>query len=148
MEQKEERIMNSLKITSNLAELDKIRDFLKETLQNLNISDKDYFKIELSLLEVCINIILYAYPGENGDILLKAWRQEGKMFLEIRDNGIPFDPKKLKVPDIEEIIRQERKGGLGVYISRNFMDGFDYKREDNQNVLVIYKQIEKTELSG
>jgi hypothetical protein len=25
------------------------------------------------------------------------------------------------------------------------MDGFDYKREDNQNVLVIYKQIEKTE---
>jgi serine/threonine-protein kinase RsbW len=148
MEQKEERIMNSLKITSDLAELDKIRDFLKETLQHLNITDKDYFKIELSLLEVCINIILYAYPREKGDILLKAWRQEGKMFLEIRDSGIPFDPKKLKVPDIEEIIKQERKGGLGVYISRTFMDGFDYKREDNQNVLVIYKQIEKTEPSG
>lgn len=148
MEQKEERIMNSLKITSDLAELDKIRDFLKETLQHLNISDKDYFKIELSLLEVCINIILYAYPREKGDILLKAWRQEGKMFLEIRDSGIPFDPKKLKAPNIEEIIRQERKGGLGVYISRTFMDGFDYKREDNQNVLVIYKQIEKIEPSG
>ena len=148
MEQKEERIMNSLKITSDLAELDRIRDFLDEILQPLNISDKDYFKIELSLLEVCINIILYAYPGKKGDILLKAWRQEGKMFLEIRDSGIPFDPKKLKVPDIEEIIKQERKGGLGVYISRTFMDGFDYKRENNQNVLVIYKQIEKTELSG
>ena len=148
MEQKKERIMNSLKITSDLAELDKIRDFLDETLQPLNISDKDYFKIELSLREVCINIILYAYPQEKGDIMLKAWQQEGKMFLEIRDNGIPFDPKKLKVPDIEEIIKQERKGGLGVYISRTFMDGFDYKREDNQNVLVIYKQIEKTELSG
>ncbi len=140
--------MNSLKITSDLAELDKIRDFLKETLQDLNISDKDYFKIELSLLEVCINIILYAYPQEKGDILLKAWQQEGKMFLEIRDSGIPFDPKKLKVPNIEEIIKQEKKGGLGVYISRTFMDGFDYKRENNQNVLVIYKQIEKTEPSG
>ncbi len=145
MEQKEEHIMNSLKITSDLAELDKVRDFLKETLQHLNISDKDYFKIELSLLEVCINIILYAYPREKGDILLKTWRQEGKMFLEIRDSGIPFDPRTVEVPNIEEIIRQERKGGLGVFISRTFMDGFDYKREDNQNVLVIYKQIEKTE---
>ena len=135
--------MNSLKITSDLAELDKIRDYLKETLQDLNISDKDYFRIELSLLEVCINIILYAYPREKGDILLKAWRKEGKIFLEIRDNGIPFDPKKLKVPNIEEIIKQEKKGGLGVYISRTFMDGFDYKRENDQNVLVIYKQIEK-----
>ena len=135
--------MNSLKITSDLAELDKIRDFLKETLQDLSISDKDYFRIELSLLEVCINIILYAYPQEKGDILLKAWRKEGKIFLEIRDNGIPFDPKKLKVPNIEEIIKQEKKGGLGVYISRTFMDGFDYKRENDQNVLVIYKQIEK-----
>ena len=148
MEQKEEHIMNSLKITSDLAELDKVRDFLKETLQHLNISDKDYFKIELSLLEVCINIILYAYPLEKGDILLKAWRQEGKMFLEIRDSGIPFDPRKLEEPNIEEIIRQERKGGWGVFISRTFMDGFDYKREDDQNVLVIYKQIEKTEPNG
>jgi len=139
--------MNSLKIISDLAELDKIRDFLKETLQDLNISDKDYFRIELSLLEVCINIILYAYPREKGDILLKAWRKEGKIFLEIRDSGIPFDPKKLKMPDIDEIIKQEKKGGLGVYISRTFMDGFDYKRENDQNILVIYKQIEKTEPS-
>ncbi len=148
MEQKEESIMNSIKITSDLAELDKVRDFLKETFLHLNISDKDYFKIELSLLEVCVNIILYAYPREKGDILLKTWRQEGKMFLEIRDSGIPFDPGKLEEPNIEEIIKQERKGGWGVFISRTFMDGFDYKREDNQNVLVIYKQIEKTEPNG
>ena len=148
MVQKEECIMNSLKITSDLAELDRIRDFLDETLQPLNISDKDYFKIELSLLEVCVNIILYAYPLEKGDILLKAWRQEEKMFLEIRDRGIPFDPRKMKEPNIEEIIRQERKGGWGVFISRTFMDVFDYKREGNQNVLVIYKQIEKTEPNG
>lgn len=141
MEEKEESRLNSLKITSDLAELDKVRDFLKENLQHLNISDKDYFKIELSLLEVCVNIMLYAYPEEKGDILIKAWLQEGRMFLEIRDSGIPFDPRKLDVPDIDKIIRQQKKGGLGVFISRTLMDGFDYKREDNQNVLLIYKKI-------
>lgn len=140
--------MDTLKITSDLAELDKVRNFLKKSLEGLRISDKDYFKIELSLLEICVNIIRYAYPVEKGDILVKAWQQEEKMFLEIRDNGIPFDPRKLEKPDIKEIIRTEKTGGLGIFISRSLMDGFDYRREDNQNVLTIYKIVKKVESSN
>jgi anti-sigma regulatory factor (Ser/Thr protein kinase) len=139
--------MNTLKIKCNLSELDKMRSFLKETLEGLNVSDKDYFKIELALLEICVNIIRYAYPQNNGDIMIKAWCDEGKMFLEIRDNGVPFDPRELKAPDIDESIRKEQTGGLGVYLSRSLMDGFDYKREDNQNVLTIYKNIKDAEAS-
>ena len=49
--------------------------------------------------------------------------------------------------DIDESIRKEQTGGLGVYLSRSLMDGFDYKREDNQNVLTIYKNIKDAEAS-
>ncbi len=139
--------MNTIKIKCNLAELDKMRSFLKDSLEGLNVSDKDYFKIELALLEICVNIIRYAYPQNNGDIMIKAWCDEGKMFIEIRDNGVPFDPRKLKAPDIDESIRKEQTGGLGVFLSRSLMDGFDYKREDNQNVLTIYKNIKDAEAS-
>jgi anti-sigma regulatory factor (Ser/Thr protein kinase) len=139
--------MNTLKIKCNFSELDKMRSFLKDSLEGLNVSDKDYFKIELALLEICVNIIRYAYPQNNGDIMIKAWCDEGKMFLEIRDNGVPFDPRELKAPDIDESIRKEQTGGLGVYLSRSLMDGFDYKREDNQNVLTIYKNIKNAEAS-
>jgi anti-sigma regulatory factor (Ser/Thr protein kinase) len=135
--------MKTLKIKSQLVELDRMRSFLKEHLKGLKISDKDYFKIELALLEICVNIIRYAYPQSNGDILIKAWHDEGKMFFEIRDSGVPFDPRKLKTPDIEESIRKEQTGGLGVFLSRTLMDGFDYKREDDQNVLTIYKNIKE-----
>ena len=137
--------MKTLKITSDLAELDKIRSFLKRNLKGLNISGRDYFTIELSLLEICINIISYAYPQDKGEIFLKTWQHDGKIFLEIRDKGIPFDPRKLKEPDIKEIIRNERKGGLGVFLSRKLMDGFDYKRENNQNILTMYKKIKEAE---
>jgi sigma-B regulation protein RsbU (phosphoserine phosphatase) len=137
----------TLKMENDLADLDKIRDFLKKNLSGLNISDKDYFKIELSLLEICINIIRYAYPLKQGEILLKTWQDDEKIFFEIRDSGIPFDPRTLKKPDIKEIIRSERKGGFGVFLSRTFMDGFDYKRENNQNVLTIYKIIKAAEAS-
>ena len=139
--------MKTLKISSDLAELDKMRSFLKKSLKGLGISDKDFFKIELALLEVCINIIMYAYPNDKGEIFLKVWQNEGKMFLEIRDWGIPFDPRKLEEPDIREIIRSEKRGGLGVFLSRKLMDGFDYKREKDQNVLTIYKKIKEAEAS-
>jgi anti-sigma regulatory factor (Ser/Thr protein kinase) len=139
--------MKTLKIKSQLVELDRMRSFLKKYLKGLKISDKDYFKIELALLEICVNIIRYAYPQSNGDILIKAWNDERKMFFEIRDSGVPFDPRKLKTPDIEESIRKEQTGGLGVFLSRSLMDGFDYKREDDQNVLTIYKNIKEAEAS-
>ncbi len=139
--------MNTLKIASDLAELDRMRAFLKKSFEGLSVSDKDYFKIELALLEICVNIIRYAYPGDKGEIFLKIWQSKGKMFMEIRDWGVPFDPRGLKEPDIHEIIRSEKKGGLGVFLSRKLMDGFDYKREKEQNVLTIYKTIKEVQAS-
>jgi len=139
--------MNTLKIASDLAELDKMRTFLRKSFEGLSVSDKDYFKIELALLEICVNIIRYAYPEDKGKIFLKIWQSEGKMFLEIRDWGVPFDPRRLEEPDIQEIIKSEKKGGLGVFLSRKLMDGFDYKREKDQNVLTIYKSIKEAQAS-
>lgn len=139
--------MKSLKIQSDLAEVEKVRSFLKESLEELNLSEKAYYIIELSLLEICINIIRYAYPQEKGEIFLKAWQEERKIFLEIRDSGIPFDPTETKTPDIKEIIKDKRKGGLGIFLAQKLMDGFEYKRENNQNVLAMYKRIKRSEVS-
>jgi anti-sigma regulatory factor (Ser/Thr protein kinase) len=94
-----------------------------------------------------VNIIRYAYPNDKGEIFLKIWQSDGKMFLEIRDWGVPFDPRGLDEPDIQEIIKSEKKGGLGVFLSRKLMDGFDYKREKDQNVLTIYKTIKEAQAS-
>jgi anti-sigma regulatory factor (Ser/Thr protein kinase) len=133
--------MKTLRIKSSLSELDRMRDFLKLCCKKIKISDKDYFKIELALLEICVNIIRYAYPQSNGEIMIKTWQDEDRIFLEIRDQGVPFDPRELKPPDIDDIIKNQRKGGMGVFLSRTLMDGFDYKRENNQNVLTIYKKL-------
>lgn len=139
--------MKTLTFKSELAELDRMRSFLKEYLDGLKISDKDYFKIELALLEICVNIIRYAYPQSNGDIQIKVWQDEGKMYIEIKDKGVPFDPRKLESPDIDDIIRKEETGGLGVFLSRSLMDGFDYKRKNDHNILTIYKNIKGAEAS-
>lgn len=136
--------MRSLTVKNELVELEKVRKFLRENLKGLSVSEEDYFKIELSLIEMCTNIIRYAYPREgDGEIFLKTWLREGKIYLEIRDNGIPFDPSKAEKPDIGRIITSEKKGGLGIFLSRRLMDGFSYRREDTQNVLLMFKKAKK-----
>lgn len=133
--------MDTLKVASELSEINKIRAFLKRNLQVLNISEEDFYIIELSLLEICINIIRYAYSGKKGVIFLKTWRESTKVYIEIRDDGIPFDPRDTHKPDIQEIVNSGKKGGLGVFLTRKLMDGLSYKRENDQNVLTLYKVI-------
>jgi anti-sigma regulatory factor (Ser/Thr protein kinase) len=39
-------------------------------------------------------------------------------------------------------MRSEKKGGLGVFLTRKLMDGFIYQRKNDQNVLTIHKIIQ------
>jgi anti-sigma regulatory factor (Ser/Thr protein kinase) len=133
--------MKTLTVESNLAELNKIRAFLKANLSVLPISENDYYTIELSLLEICVNIIRYAYPKDRGEIHLRTWKDNNRFYLEISDEGIPFDPRQVEEPDVEKMISNGQKGGFGIFIARKLMDGFDYKREKDRNILTIYKTI-------
>ena len=138
----------SLTVKSELIEIEKIRVFLEKTLKDLHLSEEAYYLIELSLLEICINIVRYAYPEKKGEISLKIWNQERKIFFEIRDRGIPFDPRSARDPDIYEMIDQCQKGGLGIFLSRRLMNGFEYKRENNQNILTMHKRIEDIDIAN
>jgi len=133
--------MQELIVNSNLSDVDKVRDFLKATLTDLKVSEETYFAIELSLMEICTNIVRYAYPEEKDKIFLKFWKENNTVFFEIRDNGIPFDPTEAKEPNIDKIIATEEVGGFGILIFRTLMDGFEYERKNNQNVLTLHKTI-------
>lgn len=134
--------MKSLCIRSRLSELNKVRAFIKRSLQLPPISEEDYYVIELSILEICINIIRYAYPDDPGDIRMTTWREGDRVYMEIRDSGIPFDPRRAKKPNIQEIMKSGKKGGLGVFLTRKLMDGFEYRRESEQNILTLYKRVQ------
>jgi len=132
--------MNKITVQSELRDLGKVRSFLKSNLAGLDLDEEDTYKVELSLVEMCSNIMRYAYPGDRGEIVVSAWHEGGKFYLEIRDRGVPFDPRQVKKPTLEEMTSREQKGGLGIFLARKLMDGFLYRREDDQNVLVMYKK--------
>jgi len=133
--------VGELRVKADLRAMDRVRAFLRDSLRGIDLAEEDYFKIELSLHEIAVNIILYAYPAEKGDLVLRTWFEEGKAFFEFRDTGIFFDPRQAASPDILEKLRTGKRGGFGIYLSKTLMDGFEYKREPGQNVLTVFKTL-------
>ncbi len=138
----------SLKVKSELREIEKVRHFLQESLKEFHLSEEAFYLIELSILEICINIVRYAYPHGKGEISVNLWYKEEELFFEIRDWGIPFDPEAALEPDIQEMIDQNKTGGLGIFLSRKLMNGFEYRRENGQNILTMHKKIRKVKVPG
>jgi anti-sigma regulatory factor (Ser/Thr protein kinase) len=71
---------------------------------------------------------------------IRALRKIPAAHCRYGDSGIPFDPRSVPKPDIDRLILSRRTGGLGIYLARTLMDGFDYRREDGQNVLTLTKK--------
>ncbi|MBE3126302.1 MAG: ATP-binding protein [Acidobacteria bacterium] len=131
-----------LVVPATLKEVDRVRRFLHDYLGGLGLTEEDELKIELALHEICVNIALYAYPeGREGDLAIRIWRDDGTLFMEIRDRGVLFDPVKKPNPDVLARLRSGKRGGLGVFFFRTMMDGLSYRRDGGENILTVSKNI-------
>jgi serine/threonine-protein kinase RsbW len=126
----------TLTIRATLSEIDKARSFLREFLAPFSLDEEEFFKLELALVEICVNISRYAYDGETGTIVVTLSTQPG-FCIEIRDSGRPFDPRLVPPPDLDNLVASGRRGGLGVYLARSLVDEFSYKREGGENVITL-----------
>ena len=129
-------------VPASLKDVDRVRSFLRDYLVGLGLKEEDELKIELALHEICVNIALYAYPeGRPGDLAIRIWRDDGTLFMEIRDRGVRFDPVKKPNPDVMARLRRGKRGGLGVFFFRTMMDGLSYRRDGGENILTVSKKI-------
>jgi serine/threonine-protein kinase RsbW len=133
--------VNTLTLPAALSEIDEVRRFLREGLRPAKVSEQDFFKIELAVVEMVVNVVRYAYPRNPGAFTLSLAVVRRRVTIEIRDEGVPFNPCAAPKPDVKEIIAAGRQGGLGIYLTLRLMDACAYRREDGHNVLVMTKKI-------
>ena len=135
------REAKELRSRANLAEIDRVRRFLRQALRGLGVSEEDAMKLELSLHEIFVNIALYAYPQGDGEMSLRVWNEDHTFFMEFRDKGVAFDPADRPAPNLDEKIRKGTRGGLGVFLFKTLMDGYAYRRDGDTNILTVYKNL-------
>jgi anti-sigma regulatory factor (Ser/Thr protein kinase) len=101
--------------------------------------------VTVALDEVLSNIISYGYGArENGDILVRAAVQDGRIVVEIEDTARPFDPLTAPVPDLSASLRERKVGGLGIHFVRQLMDDVAYARVAGTNRLRLSKRLSAT----
>lgn len=138
--EKEEK---SLVVDATMENLDQVIGFVEEQLENESCPMKVIRQIGVSLEEIYVNVVNYAYGEDIGKCWLTlkiASVGDGKrLVLTIRDKGIPFNPLEKEDPDITLSVEERQIGGLGIYMVKEMMDEVTYEYQSGYNILTIFK---------
>lgn len=128
-----------IQLTGEKASLPGFQDFILKQAKGFEIPPAVTGKIELILEEVLLNIINYAYTGNNPGIIRAgcAFFDKNRFVIRIIDQGRPFDPSSSPDPDTTLSVEERDIGGLGIYLVHKLSDKVSYERVDGQNILDI-----------
>lgn len=120
-----------------------IREFVTVVLRNLSLSEIEVNQLVLAVDEICSNLIIYSHNC-NPDYFLEIniEDQSGEILFEIIDQDANFfDISKYKEPKISNIIKERRKGGVGLMLVNRIMDTVEVAVDNHQNIWRMTKKI-------
>ena len=117
--------------------------FVDAHLEEADCPMKAQVQIDTAVEEIFVNVASYAYEDEKGRITLKMKIGEDpkEAVITIIDSGTPYDPLAKEDPDVTLSAEEREIGGLGVYMTKQFMDEVSYERKDGQNMLTLRKKL-------
>jgi len=84
-------------------------------------------KVAIATDEAVTNVIKHAYRGKpDKKITLKVEITQERLVLKVLHRGEALAKDAIKLPVMEDYIKERRRGGLGLYIMNQFMDEVDY----------------------
>ncbi len=115
---------------------------MQEFGRHLQLDERTVFGLALALEECGSNIVDHAYKRDaSRTFQVSIERSNDDILIELRDCGPEFDPTR-RVENKPVLNLDERPpGGWGIQLVRHYMDEMEYRRENEQNVLRLRKQI-------
>ena len=131
------------KVPCSKSKLGAVREFLHKVLSENDIPEITINTLVLAVDEVCANLIIHSHNcNENEHIELKVDvdKDSGVTFYII-DKGDGFNIGDYEEPSITEIVKQKRKGGIGLMLVRRIMDDVELIQEKKKNVYRLHKNM-------
>ena len=122
--------------------MDEIREFVGQVAREGGFNDKEVYSLQLASDEAASNIIEHAYEGVSNASFDVTCEMHGEtIFITMHDTGMPFDPTKVKQPNLKADLSERQIGGLGVYLMRKLMDEVRYESNSRTgNLLIMTKR--------
>jgi len=120
-----------------------IRDFVNNVLKNHALSEIEINQMVLAVDEICSNMIIHSHHcKEDESIELSIRNQKDGIIFEIIDKGDDlFNFSNHQDPSISDIVRQGKKGGVGLMLVKKIMDNVEVSAENSHHVWRLYKKI-------
>jgi anti-sigma regulatory factor (Ser/Thr protein kinase) len=127
-------------LTDSIEEVGRVAASIESWGSREGIPRRAVLDLQLALEEILTNVISYAFEGIEERSISVDWSlHDHQIELHIVDNGRPFNP--LNIPDAEtgKSADERRIGGLGIFLARRMMDRMKYQRENQRNILTLWK---------
>lgn len=130
--------MESLIVPGLLDSLKPIRDYVNHAAEIAGLDKKDRYSLFLAIDEVATNIVLHGYEeaGLTGDIKIDVDMTPDFLTIILEDTGKEYDPTTRELPteeDLNQPLEERPIGGLGIFLTLDGIDEFQYKRINNRN---------------
>jgi len=133
----------NLSIKADKKNLKKVRNFLGEVFAKLQVSAIEANQLILVVDEILANLIIHSSKNNpKKDIDLTLTEESGEITFEIYDYNSPyFDLTQHQDTNLQELVKQKRKGGMGLTLVKNIMDEVEVYYEDNTNIWRLQKRL-------
>jgi anti-sigma regulatory factor (Ser/Thr protein kinase) len=130
---------DEVRLPATIEALDSVMDWVAEKMDANTCPNKIQNQIAVVTEELFVNICHYAYGRRPGDAVIRFAFHNRTIFMQFEDSGVAFDPLQHEDPDTKAGIDGSPIGGLGIYITKKWMDWVGYQRIDQKNILTLTK---------
>ncbi len=132
-----------MSVTGEIENVRPICDFVVDFVNDARLGDDIAFQSELSVEEICTNVIEHGYKHQGADKKIDVVCTYDDRVLKIRiiDEAPLFNPLEIAEPDPNTPLWDREGGGWGVYFVKQYMTSVDYEAVDGQNTILLTKQL-------
>jgi serine/threonine-protein kinase RsbW len=130
----------SIKVPCLKENLTKVRAFVSGILLKYDLDEVQTNYMVLAVDEVCANLIIHSYhcrPEEQIEVDVNV--NKSKITFDIHDHGEGYDIRLHQEPEIDDIIKSKRKGGVGLMLVKRIMDDIDFISDNEYKIVRLTK---------
>ena len=134
-----ERVTKKQRLANDSGHIESLHALIREVANDSWIPDRNWVdQIILGVHEAFTNIIRHAYGGRTSmPIWVEATVDKSGLYVELTDDGVPFNPTAFPPLDWEETLTELPEGGYGIFLVSQIASSVNYHRDDNQNHLLL-----------
>ena len=137
-------VRHELHLTLDGDEPRRVAEIFEEMASEHDVPGGIVFRFQLALDELLTNVVAYAFDQDSPDAAIKVTLElkDERVTAVIEDNGRPFNPLlDGPTPDLDLSAEDRTIGGLGIHLTKAFVETLSYERTDGWNRLSLVQPV-------